>query len=101
MHQLGPVYEDPDAFKLDPHTQDNLAYVMFNSQLNCGDRYMRTLNLNPRLRGTLLMDMCSSVSSNSESLIIVHGFNFLIVHMFLAVRTIHAFSLCIFRGELK
>ncbi len=26
MHQLGPVYEDPDAFKVDPHTQDNLAY---------------------------------------------------------------------------
>ncbi len=26
MHQLGPVNEDPDGFKVDPHTQDNLAY---------------------------------------------------------------------------
>ncbi len=26
MHQLGPVYKDPDVFKVDPHTQDNLAY---------------------------------------------------------------------------
>ncbi|XP_064393507.1 uncharacterized protein LOC135340988 isoform X1 [Halichondria panicea] len=24
--KLGPVYEDSDAFKVDPHTQDNLAY---------------------------------------------------------------------------
>ncbi len=23
---MGPVYEDPDAFKVDPHTQDNLTY---------------------------------------------------------------------------
>ncbi len=26
IHQLDPVYEDPDVFKVDPHTQDNLAY---------------------------------------------------------------------------
>ncbi len=26
MHQLSPVYEDPGAFKLEPHNQDNLAY---------------------------------------------------------------------------
>ena len=26
LHQLGPVYEDPDDFKPDLHTEGNLAY---------------------------------------------------------------------------
>ncbi len=39
--QLGPVYEDPDAFKLDPHTQDNLAYghVQQSAKLQGGPIY--------------------------------------------------------------
>ncbi len=39
MHQLGPVYEDPDAFKVDPYTPDNLAYghVQQSAQLKGTD----------------------------------------------------------------
>ncbi len=53
MHQLGPVYEDPDAFKLDPHTQDNLAYGHVQQSAKLQGPIYEDIKPEPQTQGNL------------------------------------------------
>ncbi len=53
MHQLGPVYEDPDAFKLEPHTQDNLAYGHVQQSAKLQGPIYEDIKPDPHTQGNL------------------------------------------------
>ncbi len=53
MHQLGPVYEDPDAFKLDPHTQDNLAYGHVQQSVKLQGPIYEDIKPDPHTQGNI------------------------------------------------
>ena len=53
MHQLGPVYEDPDAFKVDPHTQNNLAYGHVQQSAQLKGPIYEDIKPDPHTQGNL------------------------------------------------
>ncbi len=53
MHQLGPVYKDPDAFKLDHHTQDNLAYGHVQQSAKLQGPIYEDIKPGPQTQGNL------------------------------------------------
>ncbi len=53
MHQLGPVYKDPGAFKLEPHTQDNLAYGHVQQSAKLQGPVYEDIKPDPRTQGNI------------------------------------------------
>ncbi len=53
LHQLGPVYEDPDAFKVDPYTQDNLAYGHIQQSAQLKGPIYEDIKPDPHTQGNL------------------------------------------------
>ncbi len=76
MHQLGPVYEDPDAFKVDPHTQDNLAYGHVQQSAQLKGPIYEDIKPDPHTQGNTRLWTCAIqlILKHSESIVIVHCF---------------------------
>ncbi|XP_064393493.1 mucin-2-like [Halichondria panicea] len=51
--KLGPVYEDPDAFKVDPHTEDNLAYGHVQQSAQLKGPIYEDIKPDPHTQGNL------------------------------------------------